>query len=110
MNIGIVGYGNLGQAIERRSVGFSDIELKYIVSRRAGEIKSKYGAKVISAEKALDECSGVNCMIIATGSEHDATDMVSAFASRFNTVDCFDIHHYGTKHRKIAENAAKNMP
>ena len=108
MNIGIVGYGDLGQAIERRTSAFPDMTLECIVSRRASEIKSKLGSRVITPEAAFTEEVNVDCMIIAVGSENDATDMVSAFASRFNTVDCFDMHRYGTKHRKIAENAAKN--
>jgi diaminopimelate dehydrogenase len=59
-------------------------------------------------EQALSYASAIDCMIIAVGSENDATKAVSKLATRFNTVDCFDMHRYGTKHRKIAENTAKN--
>lgn len=108
MNIGIVGYGKLGQALERRCRDFPDISIKYVVSRRAGQIRPKLDIPVIAAEDALRGSIDVDCMIIAVGSERDATDTVLAFLERFNTVDCFDMHRYGTKHRKIAENGAKN--
>ena len=108
MNIGIVGYGKLGQAVERRCADFPDIALSCIVSRRADALTSKSGVPVIAPEKALGGSLDIDCMIIAVGSERDATDTVLAFLERFNTVDCFDMHRHGIKHRKIAGNGAKN--
>lgn len=108
MNIGIVGYGKLGQAVERRCADFPDIALSCIVSRRADALTSNSRVPVIAPEKALGGSLDIDCMIIAVGSERDATDTVLAFLDRFNTVDCFDMHRHGTKHRKIAENGAKN--
>ena len=108
LKIGIVGYGKLGKAVERNVELFPDIELLYVFSRRAGSIKIRSGAKVCTMEQAVKAAPTLDCVIICLSSEKEATEAVSTFAKLTDTVDAFDMHRDSTKHRKIAENAAKN--
>ena len=106
IKIGIVGYGNLGRAIESAASVCDDITVNAIFSRRASSLRAGnipiYGYGDIEAfDKALD------CLVLASGSSADLPVITQALASKFNTVDSFDDHSGIKEHYKAVDLAAK---
>ena len=106
IKIGIVGYGNLGRAIESAASVCDDITVNAIFSRRALSLRAGnipiYGYGDIEAfDKALD------CLILAGGSSSDLPILTQAFAVKFNTVDSFDGHSVIKEHFEAVDKAAK---
>ena len=104
--IAIVGYGNLGKAVHIAVNNFPDLKLKYIFTRRDTSLIKSSDTEVLSYSDILDYKSEIDCLVMAGGSKNDLDIQVPKLASSFNLVDCYDLHHNGTKHRKIAENSA----
>ena len=106
IKIGIVGYGNLGRAIESAASVCDDITVNAIFSRRALSLRAGnipiYGYGDIEAfDKALD------CLVLASGSSGDLPVITPAVASKFNTVDSFDDHFRIKEHYEAVDTAAK---
>jgi len=89
MKIGIIGYGNLGKALERGARLSSEFEIVGIFSRR--NIKAKY-AKVFNSNTVFKYENVIDCLLLAGGSSHDLPVMSPALAKKFNIVDSFDRH------------------
>ena len=94
INVGIVGYGNLGRGVEVAISKNEDMNLKAVFSRRdpASVTIKTQGVPVYSlddAEKYKDE---IDVLIICGGSATDLPEMTPALAKNFNVIDSFDTH------------------
>jgi len=94
IKIGIVGYGNIGRAVELAVDHAPDMVLKAIFTRRdpAGisPIKDTTGVFAFSAaEKYVGE---LDVAILCGGSATDLPTQGPQFAALFNTVDSYDTH------------------
>lgn len=94
IQIGIVGYGNLGRGVEKAVKLSEDMELVAIFSRREPEslgIVDKT-VKALHISKARDYQDKIDVMILCGGSMSDLPKQGPLFANMFNTVDSFDNH------------------
>lgn len=108
MKLGIVGYGNLGKAIEKAILKNPDMELAAIFTRRsAGDLKSVSGAPVLSTEDTMNWKGRIDIMILCGGSATDLPEQGPVYAKDFDTVDSFDTHaripEYFAKMNSIAK-------
>lgn len=93
MNIGIVGYGNLGKGVEAGISKNEDIRLVAVFSRRPPEsIKTRSNVPVFPLEKAISFKDKIDVMILCGGSATDLPVQGPLFAKDFSTVDSFDTH------------------
>ena len=105
--VGIVGYGNLGRALEMSVCNFPDLELSAVFSRR-DSFKNGYAPqRFVPYRNILEYKDKADALVLALGSATDLCENSEFLASHFNTVDSFDLHHNITKHTKNAEKAAK---
>lgn len=107
INIGIIGYGNLGKGVEKAILNTDDLNLVGIFTRRnTNEVKSKnnvYNINDLSNFKdKIDVC------ILCGGSATDLTNQGPEITKIFNTVDSFDTHakipEYFEKMNTISKN------
>src|SRR5574344_552702 len=92
INIGIVGYGNLGKAVEKEILSRDDFNLISIFSRRYGKIKSEYKTKIESMDNILKYKKKIDIMLLCGGSEKDMPIQAPQLAKNFNIVNTFDTH------------------
>ena len=93
INIGIVGYGNVGKGVEKAITQNPDIELKAIFTRRDTKtIDKSGGAKLVHISKLKEYKGIIDVMILCGGSATDLKEQGPLVASDFNTVDGFDTH------------------
>ncbi len=108
MRVGIVGYGNLGKAVER-SVISEGQELVAIFSRR--QVSSSLGTKVVAYDKIKDFADTIDTMYLCVGSYNDIERIAPEVLALFNTVDSFDTHsklqHYKKELDSIAVSSRK---
>ncbi|MDR1194143.1 MAG: diaminopimelate dehydrogenase [Peptococcaceae bacterium] len=91
INVGIVGYGNLGKGAEKAIKRNPDFRLVSIFSRR-GAGKGE-GDVAIADYKDLANYQGkIDLMLMCGGSATDLPEQVPWVARWFNTVDTFDTH------------------
>jgi len=94
IKIAIVGYGNIGKAVEMAVEQSPDMELGAIFTRRnPTTITAKTSsAKVLSVSEAPQFASEIQVAILCGGSATDLPEQGPEFASIFNTVDSYDTH------------------
>jgi diaminopimelate dehydrogenase len=91
INVGIVGYGNLGRGVEMAVRQNPDFELVAIFTRRPPE-QVKADAQVVHISQLEDYREKIDVMILCGGSAADLPEQGPAIARIFNTVDSFDNH------------------
>lgn len=91
IQVGIVGYGNLGKGTELAIDNNPDMELVAIFTRRDPKIIDSK-SKVVHISKILDYRDKIDVMILCGGSAKDLDEQGPLVASHFNTVDSFDNH------------------
>ncbi|MBQ9227790.1 MAG: diaminopimelate dehydrogenase [Eubacterium sp.] len=109
IQIGILGYGNLGRGVEAAIKMNSDTELAAVYTRRAPEaltiategVPVKSIADLESGNEALD------VLIICGGSATDLPTMTPKFAALYNVIDSFDTHANIPVHFANVDAAAK---
>lgn len=109
VKIGVMGYGNLGRAVECAIMNNSDMELVAVFTRRAPEtvkILSKT-AKVYKIDEAKNMTDKIDVMIMCGGSATDLPVQTPEFAELFNVVDSFDTHAKIPEHFANVDAAAK---
>lgn len=89
MRVGIVGYGNLGRAVEKEAIA-RGCEVTGIFSRR--KVRSQYGVKALDFISIKDFNVPTDIMLLCGGSKNDLVWQSRIVASRFNTADAFDVH------------------
>ncbi|KKC48474.1 cytochrome C2 [Paenibacillus sp. D9] len=93
IQIGIVGYGNLGKGVEKAIAQNPDMELAAIFTRRQPD--EMIGGEGVRFEpiSAVEQYKGIiDVMILCGGSATDLPEQTPAIAGMFNTVDSFDTH------------------
>lgn len=109
INIGIVGYGNLGKGVEVALTQNDDMELVAVFTRRAPEslkIRNQ-AARVLPVNKAVEYQDKIDVMILCGGSATDLPVQTPAFAAHFNVVNSFDTHAKIPEHFAAVDKAAK---
>lgn len=91
IQIGIVGYGNLGRGVEMAIRQNPDMELVAIFTRRTPE-GIEASAPVVSLADAEQYRGRIDVMILCGGSATDLPEQGPMAASMFTTVDSFDTH------------------
>ena len=92
INIGIVGYGNVGKACEQIALNDDNINVVGIFTRRnPSELQTKC-KKVYFASDFPKFKGKIDVLILCVGSAFDLTDTALNLAKDFNTVDSFDTH------------------
>ena len=109
MNIGILGYGNLGRGIECAVRQNADMELKAVFTRRdpkTVKILTK-GVPVYSTDDVLAHKDEINVLIICGGSATDLPKQTPEYAKYFNVIDSFDTHANIPTHFANVDKSAK---
>ncbi|GFN34049.1 diaminopimelate dehydrogenase [Paenibacillus xylaniclasticus] len=92
IQIGIVGYGNLGKGVEKAIAQNPDMELVAVFTRRQPDQIAVSGIKFEHISAAEQYKGKIDVMILCGGSATDLPEQTPVFASMFNTVDSFDTH------------------
>lgn len=104
LNIGIVGYGNLGKQAEKILIE-SNHQLVAIFSRREN-IKSEFGTKIEKYENAKNYKDKIDVMLMCGGSKNDIMKQSVEMLNHFNIIDSFDTHDKIQQHKQNLEAAS----
>lgn len=107
INIGIVGYGNLGKAVEQTVLADPNLNLVAIFSRRL--IKSKYNTKIESYDKFLEYKQKIEIMFLCGSSKSDLEIQTPEISKHFDTINSFDTHAKIAYEYKKLNTLAKNV-
>lgn len=100
----IVGYGNLGQSVEKIVAMQPDMELVGIFSRRT-ELNTTSPAFPI--DKIGDYTDQLDVLFLCLGSATDIPQLAPQYAKIANTIDTYDNHRDIPRHRQVMDEAAK---
>ena len=108
INIGIVGYGNLGKAVEAAITQNSDLTLRAIFTRRNPE-NIEGNSKILHISKIKEFIGEIDVMVLCGGSATDLPHQSCEISEYFNIVDSFDTHakieeHYQSVDKVCREN------
>ena len=90
INVGIVGYGNLGKAVEHELLKNSNYNLVAIFSRRL--IKSNFNTLVEPYENHINYIGKIDIILLCGGSISDLEIQTPEIAKYFDTINTFDTH------------------
>lgn len=109
MNIGILGYGNLGRGIECAVRQNADMELKAVFTRRDPKTVKilTEGVPVYSTDDVLAHKDEIDVLIICGGSATDLPKQTPEHAKYFNVIDSFDTHANIPTHFANVDKSAK---
>lgn len=108
IQVGIIGYGNLGRGVEKAVNAAEDMNLVGIFSRRdPSSIQSVFGAPVYSMDDLESFKGKVDVMVLCGGSATDLPKQTPMIAEMFNVVDSFDTHANIPAHFAAVDEAAK---
>ena len=109
IKIGILGYGNLGRAIEAAIDHNDDMELSGVFTRRDPKSIAIHtqGVGVYSRDEMLKMKDDIDIMIICCGSAKDLPEMTPETARHFNVIDSYDRHSNIPQHFDNVDKAAK---
>ncbi|GGK06535.1 diaminopimelate dehydrogenase [Lentibacillus kapialis] len=94
IQLGIVGYGNLGKGAVKAIKATEDLELVAVFTRRDPKALNlgEPGVKTVHIDNASDYQDTIDVMLLCGGSATDLPEQTPHFASMFNTVDSYDTH------------------
>ncbi len=109
MNIGIVGYGNLGKGVEAALRACPDMALKAVFTRRDPKELSirSTDIPVVSYDEIAAWKDRIDVMILCGGSATDLPTMTPELAHHFHVVDSFDTHANIPAHFETVDAAAR---
>ena len=109
IRIGIMGYGNIGRAVECAAKQSDDLEVVAVFTRRDPSTVSILtpGAKVYKADDAEKMADLIDVMIMCGGSATDLPVQTPALAKTFCIVDSFDTHARIPEHFANVDSSAK---
>lgn len=108
IQLGIVGYGNLGQGVVSVLPDNPDCHLRAIFTRRdPSSIKAAEGLPLVPLDTILDWKQRLDVLLLCTGSATDLPAMAPALAAHFNIVDSYDNHTQIPAHFAAVDHAAK---
>lgn len=90
INVGIVGYGNLGKAVEEVILANKKYNLVAIFSRRA--VVSKYNTLVEKYDNFASYTSKIDIMFLCGGSKSDLEIQTPEILKYFDCINSFDTH------------------
>lgn len=90
INIGIVGYGNLGKSCERSILSNARFNLVAIFSRR--NVSSKFNTIVEPYENFVNYVGKIDVMLLCGGSNSDLEIQTPSILSLFDCINTFDTH------------------
>ena len=106
INIGIVGYGNLGIAVEKALMNNDDLKLEAIFTRRnTKNIISN--SKLLHISEMKNYIGSIDVMILCGGSATDLPQQSAEIAKYFNVVDSFDTHAKIEEHFREVDEVCK---
>jgi len=91
INVAIVGYGNLGKAMECALLNNGAFNLVKIFSRRKN-LKSPFNTGFELLQNILDYKNKIDVLFLCCGSYDDVLSIAPNLLKDFNTVDSFDTH------------------
>lgn len=109
IQIGILGYGNLGRGVECAVKQNDDMELKAVFTRRNPEqvhILTE-SAKVYHVDDILKHKDEIDVLIICGGSATDLPVQTPEYVKYFNVIDSFDTHAKIPEHFANVDKSAK---
>lgn len=109
IQIGILGYGNLGRGVEAAIGQNSDMSLAAVFTRRAPEtlhIMSD-AVPVLSTDALENWAEKLDVLILCGGSATDLPQQTPAMAKHFTLVDSFDTHAKIPEHFDAVDAAAR---
>ncbi|HEY8529603.1 MAG TPA: diaminopimelate dehydrogenase [Paenibacillaceae bacterium] len=108
IQIGIVGYGNIGRGVAAAIERAPDMELAAVFTRRnPAELSGTDGIVFRHVSEADEYRDRIDVMILCGGSATDLPEQGPQFASRFNTVDSYDTHARIPEYYERMDAAAK---
>jgi len=111
INVGIVGYGNVGRGVHKAIERNEDMNLVGIVTRSPGRVLKEIGNSeniLQSTKKVIESLTeSIDVAILCGGSATDLPEQGPYFAQYFNTVDSFDTHVDIPKYSADMDKAAK---
>lgn len=105
INIGIVGYGNLGKSVEKTIISSKNMNLVAIFSRR--EINSPFATKTEAYHKFKEYIGKIDVMLLCGGSKSDLEIQTPEVAEYFDVINTFDTHAKISKELKTLDAIAK---
>ena len=105
INVGIVGYGNLGKAVEQVVLSRNDLNLVAIFSRRI--IKSKFNTVIESYENISLYKDKIDVMLLCGGSFSDIEKQTGDALLYFDCINTFDNHKKIPNELKRLDSLAK---
>ncbi|MBQ3596720.1 MAG: diaminopimelate dehydrogenase [Clostridia bacterium] len=109
INVGIVGYGNLGKGVQIAISKTKDMNLVGIFTRRnPNDLVPVISAPVYSVEKLNDFTESIDVLLLCGGSATDLPQNTAKYLERFNTVDSFDTHAKIPQYFDSLDAVAKN--
>ena len=84
--VGIVGYGNLGKAIEKKILADSRFKLVAVFSKRNLP-------NAVDIGRVLEYRDKIDCLFLCGGSQNELEKQAFALVKDFNIVDCYDNHN-----------------
>ena len=106
INIGIVGYGNLGRGVEANLKNAPDMNLVGIFSRRNSDTLDTE-ATAYHIDDILNFKDEIDVLILCGGSRSDIPEQGPALAEHFNTVDSYDNHSQIPNYFESMDSVAK---
>lgn len=94
IQVGVLGYGNLGKGVQKSLKQQPDMELVAIFTRRNPESLKidDSSVNVVHIDEAENYVDKIDVMVLCGGSATDLPKHGPAFANLFNTVDSYDTH------------------
>ena len=94
IRIGIIGYGNIGRAVEKEVACAPDMEVVAVFTRRdpASVQTALEGTGVYHIDDAKQYLDKIDVAMLCGGSATDLPEQGPFFAGLFNTVDSYDTH------------------
>ena len=110
MEIGILGYGNLGKGVECAIKNNPDMELAAVFTRRdPSSLKLlTAGVPVYNVSEIEAHKSEIDVLVICGGSATDLPKQTPEYAKYFNVIDSFDTHAKIPEHFANVDKAAKD--
>ena len=100
INVGIVGYGNLGKALEKQIKNNKNFNLIAIFSRK--NMKNTY-----IFDEILKFKEKIDLLFLCCGSKNDLEGVAKYLIKHFNIIDCYDNHKRLKEHIKVINTEAK---
>lgn len=109
IQVGIVGYGNLGRGVECAIRQNSDLALYGVFTRREpSQLQTLTGAAVYPIADILSHKGKIDVLILCGGSATDLPVQSPELAEHFNVIDSFDTHAKIPQHFVNVDAAAKS--